>query len=112
MEKSDVIYLVGRTTSSTVDEFGDEVIQEELKRRFAKIKSITSREFYQAESVGMKPEFAVVLSSSVEYGGEEFLVWKETRYKVLKSFIKPNDTIELTIYGGVRNERTEIGNTI
>lgn len=111
MEKVDVVYLIDKGIPTLDTTYNEYVYSDVYKRRFARVKSITSKEFYQAESVGMKPEYVVCLSSSAEYNGEKEVVWNNLRFKVLKSYVRQNDVVELTIYGGVHDVRTEVGYT-
>lgn len=103
-----VIYLVKKKETSSVDEYGDLVIEEEFDKRYAEVKSIGQKEFYQAQTIGLNLEIKFVLASSRDYSNEKEVVYNNVRYKVLKTYVTQNDGIEITCYGGVReNVSTE-----
>lgn len=111
MQMWNVIYLIDYVETSNLDEYGDVVVQENRTKVYARCKSISQTEFYQAQTSGLKPDLKFVLATSRDYNGQEEIVFNGFRYKVLKTYIPSDDSIEITCYGGVReNVSTEISN--
>lgn len=102
MQAWNVIYLVKYKETSLVDEYGDIVLEEERTKCYAEIKSIGQKEFYQAQTAGLNPEIKFVMTSSRDYAGQMEVIYNNVRYKVLKTYIPADDSIEITCYGGVR----------
>lgn len=100
---NEVLYLVSYEPSENVDEYGDVVLTEKRTRRFTKIKSVSQSEFYQAQTAGLKPEFKIELADYLDYDGQEEVIYKDKRYKVLRTYRTDANSIELTLYGGVRD---------
>lgn len=102
------IGLISYTKTDLKDEYGDYVLTETTRNVFARVKSISQNEFYQAQTAGMKPAYKFVLTTSRDYLGEQRLIYAGNVYEVQRTYITPADEIEITVYGGVRNnERTE-----
>lgn len=104
MQEWNIVYLINYIESPVVDEFGDSVYEEVKTRVYAKCKSISQKEFYQAETVGMKPEIKFILTTSRDYNEQQEIIFNGKRYKVLKTYIPEDDSIEITCYGGVRED--------
>lgn len=102
MQEWNVIYLIDYTNTEEIDEYGDLVLIENKTKVYARCKSIGQSEFYQAQTSGLKPEIKFVLATSRDYKGQEEIVFDNVRYKVLKTYISLDDSIEITCYGGVR----------
>lgn len=107
---NEVVYLVSTEASTELDEYGDVVASETYSRRFAKFKSISQSEFYQAQTAGVKPEIKVELADYLDYEDQQEVIYNDVRYKVLRTYRTVTNGIELTLYGGVRNEHTTISN--
>lgn len=111
MQTWNVVFLVDYIETTNVDEYGDKVYLENKTKVYAQCKSIGQSEFYQAQTSGLKPEIKFVLATSRDYNGQEEVVFNNIRYKVLKTYIPSDDSIEITCYGGVReNVSTENSN--
>lgn len=104
------IALVENTPTDVKDEYGDKIVIESLRSVWAQVKSISQREFYQAQTAGLKPTLKFVLKTSRDYHEERFLVYNNLRYEIQRTYINESDEIELTVYGGVRDERTKDSN--
>ena len=100
---NEIIYLVSKVETEKVDEYGDAVIEEKLARRFAKLNSIGQSEFYQAQTAGHKPEMKLELADYLDYDNQEEVIFNNVRYKVLRTYRTVSNSIELTLYGGVRD---------
>ncbi len=91
MIRADVITLVGETPSShgMYDTF-----TANERQVFAERRSVGMREAYQALSVGLHPEIVFRLEIAEDYQNERRLVWNETAYKVVRTYLN-GDGIEL-----------------
>lgn len=81
---NDVITLIKQT--KTVDEYGDEVINETSREIFCEVRSIGMKEFYQAQATGLQPEIAFRIADYYDYEGERYLEYEGQRYHVLRTF--------------------------
>lgn len=104
MQQWNVITLVSYESTSQTDDYGDVIMSEVTSDVYAECRSISQTEFYQAQTAGFKPEIKFVLTTSRDYNGQEEIIFDGVRYKVLKTYIPPNDSIEITCYGGVRED--------
>lgn len=104
MQQWNVITLVSYMVTTSYDDYGDPVLSEVKQNVYAECRSISQTEFYQAQTAGFKPEIKFVLTTSRDYNGQEEIIFNGIRYKVLKTYIPPNDSIEITCYGGVRDD--------
>lgn len=90
---NDVIKLV--TTAKTVDENGYPIETiEEGPFIYAQKQSVQRTEFYQASAAGFKPEIVFVIHS-FEYNKEPKLIYDETEYKIIRTYQKDTEYIEL-----------------
>ena len=73
---------------------------------FCNEKSIKSSEFYQAQSVRMKPELTLEIMLA-DYNKEKYVKYDdgfgEEEYKVLRTYKTSTEKIELTLVRGVNN---------
>ena len=99
------IAFVKMVDTGEKDEFGDKILSEEKSESFAEMKSIGMKEFYQAQTIGMKPEIVFEIADYEDYKGQQLVDYEDTRYKVLRTYRKGN-CLEITCYGGVRNVST------
>lgn len=104
MQKWNVIYLIEYQETSSLDAYGDVILNEIRTKCYAECRSISQKEFYQAQTTGLSPEIKFVLTTSRDYKGQKEIVFDGVRYKVLKTYIPENDSIEITCYGGVRED--------
>lgn len=94
--KNDLVSLKSVTT--TVDEIGDTVPTVVWKEIFAEKKSIKQSEFYQAQSVGIKPEITFVIHPS-EYENELEVKYNDKIYKVIRTYQTDNENLEIVVGG-------------
>lgn len=99
----DVLTLVSKT--KVVDEYGDTVETQVKKDVFCKSLSVGTVEFYQAQTVGTKPELKFVIADYLDYDDQTEVIYEDTKYKVLRTYRKGIE-LEITVYGGVRNAST------
>lgn len=109
---NEIIYLVSKVETEEVDKYGDVVREEKLTQRFAKFKSIGQSEFYQAQTAGHKPELKLELADYLDYDEQEEVIYKDVRYKVLRTYRTSSNSIELTLYGGVRDVITTVSDEV
>lgn len=98
---NEIIYLL--SIKSETNDVGDLIEAAEKTMRFAKIKSIGQVEFYQAQSLGLKPEIKFVLADYLDYDFQSEVVYNNIRYKILRTYRSGNE-IEIVCYGGIRAE--------
>ena len=106
---NDVIALLDEIETDELDDYGDKIIKQEIKEVFAERMSVGMQEFYQAQTEGFKPEIKFLLSDYLDYDNQKYVIYNGFKYKVLRTYQKGNQ-LEITVYGGVRNERSEVGN--
>lgn len=94
MDRSTPIYLV--TEYNQEDEFG--VLQPMLSKRmvYANVSSVTSREWMDGGRIGLNPEFRMTMFA-FDYAGEKALVYNGSMYSIYRTYIGPDDTIELYV---------------
>jgi len=99
---SDVIISLISTISGTND-MGDPIKIPHIRENiFASKKSITRVEFYQAAAAGIKPQITFEMRT-IDYEDELLLGYENKTYKLIRTFEKDNDFIELICEGGVNN---------
>lgn len=101
---NEVIKLVSYTDTEDIDEYGDVITIRNERPVFAMVKSVGMKEFYQAQSLGLKPEIVFVLSDYLEYSEEKEVIYKDVVYKVLRTYMKSSNELEITCTGGVHIE--------
>ncbi|KON86607.1 hypothetical protein AF332_07100 [Sporosarcina globispora] len=76
------------------DEIGNSI--EILKKRstFAKKQSVKQSEYYQAASLGLKPELVFIIWTQ-EYQGEPKLEFAGKIYAINRTYERPDEKIEL-----------------
>lgn len=67
---------------------------------FCNEKSVKSSEFYQAHSVGLKPEVVLEIKLA-DYNKEKFIKYENEEYTVLRTYKTSTENIELTLTRGV-----------
>lgn len=71
-------------------------IPEEIKTDlYCDLKSIGRNEYYNAASQGLKPEIIFVIHR-YEYNGEKEVLFEGNKYKVIRTYSKDFEEIELT----------------
>ena len=98
-----IITLIKTIPNGTVDSYGDPVDIEERRDIFCALLSIGQSEFYQAQTAGVKPQLKAVISDYLDYHDEEEAVVDGIRYKVLRTYRKMSNELEITLCGGVRH---------
>lgn len=100
----EIIYFCDRKPENEKDDYGDPVDKEiRTQEIFAERRSISQTEFYQAQTAGSKPEIKFIIPDYSEYSGQQYLIHKGMRYKILRTYQKTGNELEITCYGGVRD---------
>lgn len=104
---NEILTLIDKSISSTqTDEYGNPLIVETTKEIFCRVLSVGMKEFYQAQTAGVKPELKADIEDYLDYDGQQEVIINDTRYKVLRTYRTLSNGLELTLYGGVRLEHT------
>lgn len=69
---------------------------------FCNEKSVKYSEFYQAQSIGMKPEIVLEVKIA-DYNKEKYVMYDNQEYTVLRTYKTSSENIELTLVRGVNN---------
>ena len=64
---------------------------------FCFVKSVGFREYFEALSQSLHPSFVFVLRDYAEYQGEKICVYHDRRYRIIRTYITSQQTIELTV---------------
>ena len=80
------------------NEMGDPIKVPTLREVFANRLSIKQSEFYQAMSVGMRPEITFEVRI-IDYTQENLLNYKGKPYTIIRTYEKQNEFIELVCQG-------------
>lgn len=86
------------TVTETTDRYGRTVTTEASKELFAAVRSITQSEFYQAQAVGLKPEYKFVIADYLEYNNEKIVEYNGIRYSVKRTY-RTGNQLEIIAYG-------------
>lgn len=92
---NDIIQLL--TITKTENGIGDIVETITEQEVFAKIRSVGMKEKYEALAVGLKPELVFVLADYYDYDNQEFINYETNRYKVLRTFQKDSNELEIVV---------------
>lgn len=77
---------------------GDVIENEATSTVYANKKAVKLSEFYQAAVIGLKPELVFEVRA-VEYMGQEFLTHENKKYKIIRTYTKNDEIIELVVTG-------------
>ena len=94
MMRQDVIYLVAENPEAhgIFDAYA-----ETQRMVFCAIKSVSSSEYYRALEQDLHPALVFVLRDYAEYQGEKICIYNDTRYRIVRTYITAQQTIELTV---------------
>ncbi len=107
--RSEVIFFMDMVPSEERDANGDPVTREQISEMvYAEIKSIGQSEFYQAQTADKKPQFKFKITDYQDYQGQKYLLYKDVKYKILRTYQTSSNELEITCYGGVRNAGSAI----
>ena len=92
---NDVITLL--TITEAPNTIGDIVETITEKDVFAEVKSIGMKESYEALAVGLKPEMSFLIADYYDYDNQEFIEYNSVRYKVLRTYRKGSNELEIVV---------------
>ena len=93
----DVAYLVNVTDST--NSAGDPITTDGTPRLvYVNVKSVRQSEFYQAQAVGLRPQYMFEMRRS-EYLDEPKLTYDSKPYRILRTYKKNKDFIEIIVTG-------------
>ena len=80
------------------DVYGN-ILEEYTEREvFVKPRSVYANDFYNAATVGLKPEIVLVLNNVADYEGEKLVLFNGELYTVIRTYQRPEkDALELTL---------------
>ena len=93
---SDVLIELCGNKSVSSNNIGEPEVTESVRKIYAERQSVGLSEFYQAGTIGLKPEIAFVIYR-FEYGGEKAVIYADKKYNVIRvADVKSNkDKIKL-----------------
>ncbi len=89
---NDVAKLI--STTETVDDIGDTILTATEREVFVNKKSIRQSEYYQALSVGLKPEIMFEVKS-IDYADEKVIEYNSKPYNITRAYSKNGEVTEL-----------------
>ena len=92
MDRSDVAYLVAKEFIQ--DQYG---VQRELEKEsqvFVQVSSVTASEWFEGGRSGLNPELRFTMFR-YDYNGEEELKYNGKYYRIYRTYLGRNDSIEL-----------------
>ncbi len=78
------------------DEYGIDEVTESVKEVFARVDSISAREFFSAGQNNIKPDFKMIVNAD-EYGGEKIVTYSGQRYSVYRTYQSLENSLELYV---------------
>lgn len=73
---------------------------------YATIKSVNYNEYYRAREHDLYPTLVFVLRDYAEYKGEPVCICEGRRYNIIRTYITPQNEIELTVEEAAPKEAT------
>lgn len=102
--RDEVIYFLDMVPGEELDEFENKKeVPQKSEEVYAELLSISQTEFYQAQTSDKKPEIKFMITDYLDYQGQKYLIHDDIRYKILRTYRKKNNELEITCYGGVRD---------
>lgn len=80
---------------TTYDDIGNPITQQERITVLCKLSSVGTNEFYQANAQGLKPDVEFTIHG-YEYDGQSEVEFQGDEYKVIRTYRKDFEEIELT----------------
>lgn len=92
MDRSNIVYMCGVTW--TTDSIMQRVKSETQRQVFCQVESVTRAEWNAAGQKGLNPSLVFSLFAS-DYNGEEDLIFNGVRYRIYRTYLGKDETIEL-----------------
>lgn len=93
MDRSDTAYLIGK--DFVPDAYG---VQREMvspeRKVFVQVNSVTAAEWFEGGRSGLNPEFRFTMFR-YDYNGEEEIKYNGKYYRIYRTYLGRNDSIEL-----------------
>lgn len=96
---SEVILITEDPVAHGVGEVGKEI----RRRRSCEVRSVSQTETYIAMGQGMNPEYKLVLPYEADYNDERICIFEGRRYRILRTYIRETNGIELVIQRETKN---------
>lgn len=91
---NDIAILINKIKTDNVDEYGDDIFEEERSEVFVNVKSVKYSEFYSAHIAGFNPEIIFEIADYYDYKGQPLIEYDGEIYKVIRTY---RTTISLQI---------------
>lgn len=98
----DIAYLISEV--ETTNDLGDTVLTPTDRLVYVNRSSVRQSEFYQAQAVGLRPEYMFEMRVS-DYQDEPKIKYDGKTYDIIRTFEKNKDFIELIAQGVVNGVR-------
>jgi len=97
MEYTEPLYLISNTDS--IDSIGNVIRTESQTLVYARKKAVGSKEFYNANAVGITPTAELQIRVS-NYSGQDEVIYNDTHYSVIRSV--PVGKFDIVLVIGVK----------
>lgn len=97
---NDEVTLIGKSIVG-YDDYGNQIKKDRYRTVLCNKLSVFSNEFYNAATIGLKPQF-VLSVHAFEYEGEEKILYRGNEYDILRTYEK-NGLLELTVGDKIGN---------
>ena len=94
MDRSEVITLI--SVKSAKNAYGMETGTETRRNVFVNVKSVSSKEFFDAGQAGIRAQYVFSMFGP-DYAGETIAEYRGRRYSVYRTYAKKNDELELYV---------------
>lgn len=101
MMRADVIDLITETESA---HGVHDTVTETARTVYCTVRSVTRSEFYNALNAGVQPEYVFVLALSDEYQGERVVRYHGQKFRIVRTYVTEDDSIEITCERGDVND--------
>lgn len=77
-----------------INKYNQERIIYEESKILASKESVSMKEFYNAKNDNMQVDITFIIHS-FEYEGQEFILFKDKKYKIIRSYMRKDNHLEL-----------------
>ena len=91
----DVLYLISESPEAH-GIFAEDVAETE-RMVFCRVKSVSRYEYFRGLDNGLELTYIFTLSDAAEYGGEKICTFHGDRYRVARTYVNNDGTIDLTV---------------
>lgn len=106
MDRSDIVFLLA--TTKTQNDYGVWEDQTTSREVFCQVDSVTRQEFFEGGRNGLNPAFRITMFFG-DYNDETEIIYNDKPYRVYRTYISRDDTIELYVErkGGTNGKAKE-----